>query len=92
MIPCKIHTTAEHSQTMLVTQEYGIDSAIQCEMSQDSSVSTVMSYELDAQGSIPRGGQEIFLLHSIQKSPGIHPACSPMCTKISFPGGKGARA
>jgi len=47
---------------------------------------------LDNQGSIPGRGWDFSLHHHIQTGSRAHPASYPMGTRVSFPGGKVARA
>jgi hypothetical protein len=61
----------------------------------DSSVGIVLGYGLDDQGSrvqFPVGAGNFSLHHRVQKSSGAYPASYPMGTRVSFPGGKVARA
>jgi hypothetical protein len=47
-----------------------------------------MGYGLDGWGSIPGRPRDFSLLHSIQTSPGAHPAFYPMGTMDTLPGVK----
>jgi hypothetical protein len=63
--------------------------------SHDSSVSIVLGYGLDDQGSrvqFPVGSGNFSLHHRIQNGSGVHPAFYPMGTRGSFPGDKAAGA
>jgi hypothetical protein len=59
--------------------------------SRDSSVSIVLRYGLDDQGSrvrLPAGDGNFSLHHRVQNNSGAHPASYPMDARGSFPGGK----
>jgi hypothetical protein len=59
--------------------------------SHDSSVSIVLNYGLDDQGSRVRflaGAGNFSLHHHVQNGPGAHPASYPLGTRGSFPAGK----
>jgi hypothetical protein len=63
--------------------------------SRDNSVSIVLGYELDDQGSrvwLPIGAGNFSLHHHVQNGSGAHPASYPMGTRGSFFGGKAAGA
>jgi hypothetical protein len=63
--------------------------------SRDSSVSIVLGYGLDDQGSrvrFPAGARNFSLHHCVHNGSGAHTASYPMGTNGSFPGGKMAGA
>jgi hypothetical protein len=63
--------------------------------SRDNSVGTALDYGPDARGSRVRfsaGAGNFSLNHRVQNVSGAHPACYPMGTRGSFPGGKAAGA
>jgi hypothetical protein len=62
-------------------------------MSRDSSVGIALGYGLDNGGSgfrFPAEAGSFSLNPRIQNGSGAHPACYPMGTRSSFPGGKAA--
>jgi hypothetical protein len=63
--------------------------------SRDSSVGIVLGYRPDRRGSrvrFPAGAGNFSLHHCVQNGSGAHLASYPMGTRVSFPGGKAARA
>jgi hypothetical protein len=63
--------------------------------SRDSSVGTELGYGLDDRGSRVRfsaGAGNFSLNYRVQNGSGAHPASYPMCTRVSFLGGKAAGA
>jgi hypothetical protein len=61
----------------------------------DSSVGIALGYGLDDRGSgvrFPAVAGNFSLHHRVQNGSGAHPACYPMGTRGSFPGGKAAGA
>jgi hypothetical protein len=65
------------------------------EKSRDSSVGIALGYGLDDWGSrvrFPAGAGNFSLQHRVQNGSGAQPACCPMGTRGSFPGGKATGA
>jgi hypothetical protein len=61
----------------------------------NSSVGIATGYGLDNRSSrvrFPVGTENFFLLHCVQNGSGAHPACYPIDTRGSFPGGKAVGA
>jgi hypothetical protein len=72
--------------------EFYVDTSV---LSRDSSVGTALGYGLDDRGSgvpFPTGAGNFSLNHRAQNGSGAHPACYPLGTRGSFPGGKAAGA
>jgi hypothetical protein len=68
---------------------------IQMYTSRDGSVGIALGYGLDDRDSrvrFPAGSGNFSPHHSVQNGSGAHPACYPMGTRGSFPGGKAAGA
>jgi hypothetical protein len=66
---------------------------INSEKSRDSSVGIALRYGLDDRGSrvrFPARAGNLSLHHRVQNGSGAHPACYPLVTRGSFPGGKAA--
>jgi hypothetical protein len=64
-------------------------------VSRDSSGSIALGYGLNDRGSrvrFPAADGNFSLHHRVQNGSGAHPTSYPLCTRVSFPGGKAAGA
>jgi hypothetical protein len=70
-------------------------SNVEIELGLDSSVGIALGYGLEDRCSrfrFPAGAGNFSLHHRVRNGSGVHPACYPMGTRGSFPGGKAAGA